>query len=109
MNISRLCHPLLVIASFALFTFSDWAGAEPPMRAARLGYATGTVSFSPAGEGDWVRAMINRPLTRGDRLWVEAGSRAEVQLGGASIRLGSATSVTLLNIEDRLTQLQHSA
>ena len=108
MNISRLVRPLLVVASLALFTFSNWVGAEPPMRAARLGYATGTVSFSPAGEGDWLRAVVNRPLTRGDRLWVEAGSRAEVQLGGASIRLGSATSVTLLNIDDRMTQLQLS-
>jgi len=108
MNTSRLCRPLLVVASLAVLTFSSLAGAEPPMRAARFGYATGTVSFSPAGEGDWVRAMVNRPLTRGDRLWVEAGARAEVQLGGASIRLGSSTSVTLLNVDDRMTQLQLS-
>jgi hypothetical protein len=108
MKIARVCRPLLVLASFALLTFSDWAGAEPPMRAARLGYIDGTVSFSPAGEDNWLRAVVNRPLTSGDRLWVDAGSRAELQVGGAAIRLGAATSVTLLNLDDRIAQLQLS-
>ena len=108
MNVSRLCRPLLVLASFALLTFSDWAGAEPPLRATRLGYVSGTVSFSPAGERDWLRARVNRPLTRGDRLWVDDGARAELQFGGAVIRLGAGTSVTLLNFDDRIAQLQLS-
>ena len=47
--------------------------ADPPSRVARLGYITGAVSFSPAGENDWVQAALNRPLTTGDRLWVDAG------------------------------------
>ncbi len=82
--------------------------AEPPSRAARLGYTSGTVSFSPAGQPDWLQAVINLPLTTGDRLWADADSRAELQLGGAAIRLGAATSVTLLNLDDRMAQLQLS-
>jgi hypothetical protein len=44
-----------------------------------LATTTGAVSFSPAGEDDWVRAALNRPLTIGDRLWVDAGARAELR------------------------------
>jgi hypothetical protein len=106
MNVPAICRPLLVLASFTLLTLSNPAGAEPPMRAARLGYISGTVSFSPAGEDEWVRASVNRPLTTGDRLWVDAGSRAELQVGGAAIRLGAATSVRLLNLDDRIAQVQ---
>ncbi len=59
---------LAFLAGLAIFAFSGWAGADPPSRVARLGYTAGTVSFSPAGESDWVQATINRPLGNGDRL-----------------------------------------
>jgi hypothetical protein len=92
----------------ATLTLCGWAAAEPPSRAARLSDISGTVSFSPAGEPDWVQAVANRPLTTGDRLWVDENSHAELQVGGAAIRLGGATSVTLLNLDDRMVQLQLS-
>ena len=59
---------LALLASVALLGSSALASADPPSRVARLGYTTGTVSFSPGGESDWVRATINRPLGTGDRL-----------------------------------------
>ena len=62
---------------------------------------TGAVSLSPAGENDWVQAAVNRPLTTGDRLWVDAGARAEVQVGGAMIRMNAGTGVSILNLDDR--------
>jgi hypothetical protein len=82
--------------------------AEPSARAARLGYLSGTVSFAPAGQSDWVQATFNRPVTTGDRLWIDANSRAELQVGGAAIRVGASTSVAVLNLDDRMTQLQLS-
>ncbi|ABE46215.1 DUF6600 domain-containing protein [Polaromonas sp. JS666] len=88
------------------FALSGWAYADPPSRVARLAYVSGAVSFSPGGENDWVRATVNRPLITGDRLWADAGSRSELQLGGAAIRMGSHTSVTLLNVDDRIAQVQ---
>jgi hypothetical protein len=103
-----LRRPLLVLAGFLTLTFSGWAAAEPPSRVARLGYISGTVSFSPAGQPDWVQAVVNRPLTTGDRLWADANSRAELQIGGATIRLGAATSVTLLNLDDSIAQVELS-
>jgi hypothetical protein len=107
MHIHPLKNKLLAISIALLSTFaSGWAYADPPLRAARLGYTEGQVSFSPAGEPNWVQSVLNRPLTTGDRLWVDARSRAEVQIGGSAIRLGENTNVTLLNVDDNITQVQ---
>ncbi|MDB5873673.1 MAG: putative prolin-rich exported protein, partial [Ramlibacter sp.] len=108
MNNSNL-HKLILPSLFAaLLAFSGWAQADPPSRVARLAYVSGTTSFSPGGEKDWVRATVNRPMVTGDRLWVEPGARAELQMGVAAIRAGGATSITLLNLDDRDTQVQLS-
>ncbi len=93
-------------AGVALLCVSGWVSADPPSRVARLGYMTGAVSFSPAGENDWVQASINRPLTTGDRLWTDAGARAELQVGGAMLRMSAGTSVVVLNLDDSIAQLQ---
>jgi hypothetical protein len=53
-----------------------------------------------------VRATINRPLSTGDRLWSDAGARAEIQVGGAMIRMNAGTSMGILNLDDRIAQLQ---
>jgi hypothetical protein len=100
---SRVCA---FLAGVTLLVFSGWASADPPARVARLGYMTGAVSFSPAGESDWDQATINRPLTTGDRLWADAGARAEIQVGGTMIRMNANTGVSLLNLDDRIAQLQ---
>ena len=94
------------LVSVVVLAFSGWASADPPSRVARLGYMTGAVSFSPAGENDWVRARINRPLTTGDRLWSDSRARAEIQVGGAVIRMHSGTGISILNLDDRIAQLQ---
>lgn len=104
LSLRKLLGPVLIgLCSLAL---SGWAYADPPSRVARLSHTTGTVSFSPAGESDWVRASVNRPLITGDRLWTEPGARSELQLGAAAIRLGSRTSLALLNVDDRVAQVQ---
>ena len=82
---------------------------DPPGRVARLGLTEGSVSFQPAGEDQWVEAVHNRPMTTGDKLWADRDSRAEVQLGSATIGLGSNTGFSFLNLDDRTIQLQLSA
>ena len=79
---------------------------DPPARVARLGYLEGSVSFQPAGEGDWVGAVPNRPMTTGDQLWTDQGSRAEVQLGSAAIRLAPNTGFSFLDLDDNTVQVQ---
>jgi hypothetical protein len=49
---------------------------------------------------------MNRPLTTGDRLWTESRARTEIQLGGAMVRMGADTSVSILNLDNRIVQLQ---
>jgi len=79
---------------------------DPPGRVARLGFIRGNVSFEPAGTDDWVSAVLNRPLTTGDKLWNDTDSFSELHLGSASIRLGSTTGFTFLNLTDNMTQVQ---
>ena len=99
-------HVFTFVIGVTFLTFSGWVSADPPSRVGRLGYMTGGVSFSPAGENDWVRASMNRPLTTGDRLWTESRARTEIQLGGAMVRMGANTSVSILNLDNRIVQLQ---
>lgn len=93
-----------MVGAFVL-AFGGWALADPPARIARLGYLSGAVSFSPAGEDDRVQAALNRPLTTGDRLWAEPGARTEIQIGGATVRMSGGTSVSILNLDDQIAQL----
>jgi hypothetical protein len=65
----------------------DQGDQDPPSRVARMNYTQGSVSFQPGGEGDWVTAVPNRPLTTGDNLWSDLGSRAEMHVGSTAIRL----------------------
>jgi hypothetical protein len=87
---------------------SQGPAQDPSGRVARLSYSVGSVSFQPGGEGDWVQAVPNRPLTTGDNLWADKDSRAELQTGSTSIRMDSETSVTFLDIDDHMTQLKLS-
>jgi len=81
---------------------------DPPSVVARMNFAQGSVTFQPGGEGDWVDAVPNRPLTTGDNLWTDQGARAELHIGSTAVRLSSQTSVTLLDLDDRTTQLRLS-
>jgi hypothetical protein len=81
---------------------------DPPGRVARMNYVQGSVSFQPGGDGDWVSAVPNRPLTSGDNLWTDRGSRAELHVGSSAIRLSSESSLTFLDLRDDTTQLRLS-
>ncbi len=97
----------IALATIALPTRSAAQDQDdPPGRVARLGYLQGSVSFEPAGETDWVGAVPNRPMTTGDQLWTDDGSRAEVQLGSAVIRMAPFTGFSFLNLDDNTVQIQ---
>ncbi len=94
------------IATATLLGLGSAAWADPPSRVARLAYISGAVSFSPAGENDWSEATINRPLGNGDRLWADDRARVEIQTNGSTLRMDGNTSVAVVNLDDRMTQLQ---
>src|SRR6516164_7250805 len=97
---------LLLCAALGVARADD---ADPPGRAAQLSDAEGAVSLQPAGVQEWTAATLNRPLTTGDRLWSDQGSRAELDLGTAGLRLGSNTAFAFLNLDDHSVQMQLSA
>ena len=96
------------VAGAVMLASSGLVSADPPSRVARMGYLSGNVSYSPAGENDWIRASINRPLTTGDRIWVDSRARAEIQIGGAMVRMNANTSASILNLDDRIAQVRLS-
>ncbi len=79
---------------------------DPPSRVARLSYFDGSVSMQPGGSGDWGAAARNRPVTIGDKLWVDKDARAELQAGQASIHLGAMTALSFLNLDQSITQMR---
>jgi hypothetical protein len=79
---------------------------NPPSRVARLSIVEGSVSMQPGGTGDWGNAMKNRPVTIGDKLWVDKDSRAELQAGQASIHLGPMTALSFLNLDQNIIQMR---
>ena len=99
---------IAVLATVALGQRPVSADSDPSSRVARLNYLRGSVSFQPAGEQDWVSAIVNRPVTTGDRLWADENSRAEMHLGSATIRLDEQTGMSFLNLDDRTTQIELS-
>ncbi len=84
-------------------------GADPPGRVARVNTIEGQASVQLAGDTDWTSDVINRPLTTGDKVWVDVSSRAEMHIGSAALRMGERTGVELLNLNDQITQLRLSA
>jgi len=119
MKTHKVLAVLMALAGILLFASSLMAqdqdqdqgqapAQDPPGRVARLSFSDGSVSFQPGGEGDWVEAVRNRPLTTGDNLWADKNSRAEFQIGSTSVRMDSETSVTFLELDDHTTQLRLS-
>ena len=81
-------------------------GAPPPARVARLSYVAGDLGLLPAGASDWNDADLNRPLTTGDKLSSGAGARAELEFGGATLRLDQRTDLGLLDLNDQMAQIE---
>jgi len=79
---------------------------DPPTRVARISFVEGSVSVQPGGQGDWGSAARNRPMTIGDKIWVDKDSRAELQAGTVSIHLGSMTALSFLNLDAGITQMR---
>lgn len=98
----------LLLASFAAGALAQSAAdaSDPPSRVARLSYLSGDVGFLPAGARDWSDANVNRPLTTGDRLSTGANARAELELGGSSLRMDGDADFGVLDLDDRIAQIE---
>jgi hypothetical protein len=74
--------------------------------AVRLSLIGGDVQIHTEDTGDWVPAVINMPLSEGDRIWIPQGGRAELLLNdGTVLRLNENSSLDILRIEDHSLQV----
>ena len=101
---------LLLLAALVAPLHAQSAGndgeADPPGRVARLSYLAGDLGLLPAGAKAWSDASVNRPLTSGDRLSSGRDARAELELGGGTLRIASRTDIGVLDLSDRIAQLE---
>ncbi|WP_148210238.1 DUF6600 domain-containing protein [Candidatus Korobacter versatilis] len=106
----RLVFAMLFVAAVmglvAMPAMAQPQQGDPPGVAGRLSFMQGPVSMQPGGVDDWVDATLNRPLTTSDRLWADQGGRAEVSMGNVKARIDQQTSMTIVNLDDQITQLQ---
>ena len=102
-----MLHALRTLLAIALTVCALSAYADPPSRVGRLNYTAGAVSFAPGeAPGEWAQAVVNRPLTSGDRLWTDHDARAELHVGSSALRLAPVTSVDVLNLDDHTLQVR---
>ena len=80
--------------------------ADPPRRAARLGYVGGALSVTPAGLQDSTVAEVNRAFTTGDRFWSGADGRGELQTENAAIRFGGRASFSIQELDTQATLIR---
>lgn len=95
-----------VLLTLAFAALAGAALADPPSRVARMSYISGSASFQPGGDDRWSEAMINRPLVTGDRLYTDRDSRVELEVGSAVLRMDDRTSVSLLDVNDDIVQVE---
>jgi hypothetical protein len=83
----------------ALAAFGTCAQSDPPGRVGALSHMEGSVVFAAPGEIEWANAQLNRPITRGDRLWTDDDARAELHLGAAVLHMDSRTFIEVVALD----------
>jgi len=101
--------PLLALAMLGTCTVAGPARADdydPPGRVAHVNLLEGSGELQPAGAEEWVGDLLNRPLSGGDKLWIDERSRAEMHVGSIAVRLGASTALQVLVVDDRNVRLR---
>src|SRR5689334_434241 len=93
------------IAALAVALGSGAFAQVVSVPAAHLNHAEGSIAYAPQGDQEWHDVQPRRLLKRGDRLWIDRGSRAEVQAGGHAVRLNGETQMVLENVGEASTML----
>jgi hypothetical protein len=102
----------LPLVASAQNTTQQGAPLDPPGRVGRISLTEGAVSLAPAdsdgrpGNDSWTAASLNRPLTRGDKLWTGPRARSELHIGSTAVRMSEQTSLDFLALDDDVTQLR---
>lgn len=87
-----------VLLSLVLLPAPAWA--DPPGRVGRLAFLEGEVSVFADPELGWERSSVNTHLTSENSVWTQPGARAEVRIGTIALRLGEATQLDIVRLDD---------
>jgi len=90
--------PALPAASFAQDA-ND--GSAPPARVGQITSISGDVSFNGSGTGGWAAAADNYPVTSGDSIYTQDGSRAAIALDSSQITLSSDTEIQVTGLDNQ--------
>lgn len=112
-------HMGITLRLFCFFRFSALgllavaaaaqAQGAGPAQVARFDVTEGSVQFQSAADNQTRLADPRWPVSGGDRIWTAAGSRAELDAGGSTVRLGDNTDLAFTSLDERGTQLRLTA
>jgi len=98
------CMTILLLFSLSL-SFADEPVRYTDDMFARLSYINGNVYIQRAVELDYEEAVVNMPVTEGDRMGTTEG-RAEIHMGrGKYLRLDQHTKMDFLNLPNPVNDL----
>lgn len=100
---------LMILVAWLAATAAGAAEGDPPGRVARVNLVEGSGAMQAAGTDAWTDDLLNRPLTGGDRIWIDERSRAEMHIGSTVLRLGSRTAVQIITVDDNQVRLALTA
>ena len=95
----------LLASALALSAGAARAVDDPPGRVGRLAETKGQVWLLERGQKEWTSAVLNRPLTSGERLATDANGRLVVQVGSSTIRMDERTDLEVLRLDDERVEL----
>ena len=79
---------------------------DPPGRVGRLAVLQGEAWVYEPEQDEWVAALLNRPITSGDRIATAEGASLELQVGSTTLLLGSQTEFEVLRLDDERLQFR---
>jgi hypothetical protein len=103
-NASRWWGVILIALGGLLAGAAAWA--DPPGRVGRIADTEGTAWLWDDEQAEWVQAQRNWPVTQGDRISVERGSRTSVQVGSATLRLDGGTDAEFTQLDDERVRVR---
>jgi len=109
--VAVVCAVLAGVGVALWMKHEQTASAEALPNAARIQRVEGEVALNNSNAGntesdDWIRATENQPVSVGDRIYTRDNSRTGLAFTGRNFaRLNPNTSLDVLSLEDRRTQL----
>jgi hypothetical protein len=97
---------LVLTVAVALPAPAQDDGDDVRQTVARIAFLSGSASFNRGDDPDnWEEAVVNFPMTLGDRIYTGKDGRLELQAQGARIFLAPGTELAALDFREEVRQL----